>query len=229
MIDSEKAARSPVPAGQPDGDYEPCTAATSEAHPESYEGEATTHLVTADLWGNVVAYSLTIESIGGSGVVVPGRGFLLNNELTDFDFNPLDPDTPGPNLPGPGKRPRSSMSPTIVVSDGHPVLAVGSPGGAAIITTVLQILVNRFDLGMDLPQALAAPRASQRNSELTDAEPAFISTGGEALKACRHLFREVPEIGAATGLEFLGNGQFQAAAEPSRRGGGSALVVVPTG
>ena len=229
LIDPDQAATSPVPAGQPDGGYESCPAATGEAHPESDEGPATTHLVTADIWGNVVAYSLTIESVGGSGIVVPDRGFLLNNELTDFDFTPLAPDTPGPNLPGPGKRPRSSMSPTVVFSDGRPLLAVGSPGGATIITTVLQILANRFDLGMDLPQALTAPRASQRNSESTDAEPAFIAAHGAALRARGHALSEVAEIGAATGLEFLGVGRFQAVTEPSRRGGGSALVVVPAG
>src|SRR3712207_5143103 len=101
-------------------------------------------LSVVDRWGNVVAYTLTIEQTGGSGITVPGRGFLLNNELTDFTFVPATPGVPDPNLPGPGKRPRSSMSPTIVLDDGRPVLAVGSPGGATIITTVLQILVWRI-------------------------------------------------------------------------------------
>ena len=91
------------------------------------DGQSTTHLTTADRWGNVVAYTLTIESTGGNGIVVPGRGFLLNNELTDFNFT----DTQGgndPNLPGPGKRPRSSMSPTIVLADGAAVPGAGLPG-----------------------------------------------------------------------------------------------------
>src|SRR5690606_8582916 len=109
------------------------------------ERPETTNLVVADRWGNVVAYTSTIEQTRGSGIVVPGRGFLLNNELTDFTFGPAEGD---PNLPGPGKRPRSSMAPTIVLSGGRPVLAAGSPGGATIITTVLQSLVGRFDLGM---------------------------------------------------------------------------------
>ena len=91
-------------------------------------GENTTHLTAADKWGNVVAYTLTIEQTGGSGITVPGRGFLLNNELTDFSFAPADPAVHDPNLPGPGKRPRSSMSPTIVLDDGKPVFALGSPG-----------------------------------------------------------------------------------------------------
>src|SRR5881394_4679557 len=104
-------------------------------------------------------------------MVVPGRGFLLNNELTDFNFTPTQGTAPDPNLPGPGKRPRSSMAPTIVLKGGKPFLALGSPGGASIITTVLQILVNRLDFGMTLPDAIAAPRASQRDSVTTEAEP----------------------------------------------------------
>ncbi|MEV7807491.1 gamma-glutamyltransferase family protein [Microbispora sp. NPDC088329] len=194
------------------------------------EGPETTHLVVTDRWGDVAAYNITIEQTGGSGIVVPGRGVLLNNELTDFTFGPASGD---PNLPAPGKRPRSSMAPTIVLKDGRPLLAVGSPGGATIITTVLQILVNRLDFGMTLPEAVAAPRASQRNIAVTQAEQAFIDRHCAELGALGHSFAlpttpPVGEIGAATGLEFLGNGRVQAVAEPPfRRGGGSALVVSP--
>src|SRR5207248_5241611 len=102
-----------------------------------------------------------IEQTGGSGIVVPGRGFLLNNELTDFSFAPADPAVHDPNLPGPGKRPRSSISPTIVLRHGKPVVALGSPGGATIITTVLQTLVNFLDRAMPLVGAIAAPRDGQ--------------------------------------------------------------------
>jgi gamma-glutamyltranspeptidase/glutathione hydrolase len=191
------------------------------------EGPSTTHLTVADRWGNVVTYTFTIEQIGGSGMVVPGRGFLLNNELTDFNFG-----SGTANSPGPGKRPRSSMAPTLVFKHGRPAVALGSPGGATIITTVLQILVNRIDFGQSLPDALAAPRASQRNSEPTPAEPAFIAQDGPALEAKGHTFSVVTpnppaEIGAATGIEFLPRGRQQAAAEPTRRGGGSAMVVRP--
>ena len=90
-------------------------------------------------------------------MVVPRHGFLLNNELTDFS---TVYDAADPNRIQPGKRPRSSMSPTIVLKDGKPFLALGSPGGSTIITTVLQMLVNRIDLGMTLEQAIAAPRAT---------------------------------------------------------------------
>jgi gamma-glutamyltranspeptidase/glutathione hydrolase len=199
------------------------------------EGLSTTHLVTADKWGDVVSYTLTIEQTGGSAIVVPGRGFLLNNEMTDFDFVPVHPGAPDPNLPAAGKRPRSSMSPTIVLKDGCPYLAVGSPGGATIITTVLQILVDRLDLGMSLPDAVAAPRASQRDRSVTDVEPAFLNLPqvpglqalGEKFALVAPSGTPTPEIGAATGLEFLPNGRIQAVAEPARRGGGSAMVVHP--
>ncbi len=142
---------------------------------------------------------------------------------------PLTPGVPDPNLPAAGKRPRSSMSPTIVLRGGRPVLAVGSPGGATIITTVLQILVNRIDLGYSLPDAIAAPRASQRNQSTGkgEAEPAFLASPVAAVLQGTYgqQFTTNPEIGAATGLEFLGHGLVLAAAEPVRRGGGSALVV----
>ena len=213
------AATSPVPPGNP---Y-PFQHAVSANNGESREGVSTTHLTVADRWGNIVSYTFTIEQIGGSGIVVPGRGFLLNNELTDFD------PTPGlANSPGPGNRPRSSMSPTIVFSGSRPVLALGSPGGSTIITTVLQLLANQVDFGMSLPDAIAAPRASQRNTALTTAEPAFLATPEAAgLQALGQQFTPTDEIGAATGIAFLPGGLFQAAAEPVRRGGGSAMVVKP--
>jgi gamma-glutamyltranspeptidase/glutathione hydrolase len=193
--------------------------------PYPYEGaETTTHLTTSDEAGNIVSYTFTIESTGGAGLVVPGFGFLLNNELTDFNFD----STTHPNRVEGGKRPRSSMAPTIVTRNGQPVLGLGSPGGATIITTVLQMLVDRFDLGLTLPQAIADPRASQRNSVNTGAEPAFLSTPERAaLEARGHHFVNAGEIGAAAGIELLGGGRVLAAAEPVRRGGGSAMTERP--
>jgi gamma-glutamyltranspeptidase/glutathione hydrolase len=191
-------------------------------------GQSTTNLTVADKWGNVVEYTLTIEQTGGNAMVVPGRGFLLNNEMTDFNFTRTQGDAPDPNMPGPTKRPRSSMSPTIVFKDGSPFVAAGSPGGATIITTVLQILVNRIDLGMTLPEAVAAPRASQRNSASVQAEPAYITQYGTALGVLGHTFTSTPELGAATAIEFTGHGGMIAGAEPVRRGGGAAAVVHPS-
>jgi gamma-glutamyltranspeptidase/glutathione hydrolase len=231
----DRANPSPVPPGDPFPPFGPGCPEGGVAVAGGAEGPSTTHLSVADRWGNVVSYTLTIEQTGGSGMVVPGYGFLLNNELTDFNPEPLFAGVPDPNLPAPGKRPRSSMSPTIVFRDGRPVLAVGSPGGATIITTVLQILVEHLDLGRSLPDAIAAPRVSQRNSDPGDAEPAFLaSPEAAALQALGERFQPAPataplpsEIGAAAGIAFLGRGVLQAAAEPVRRGGGSALVLDP--
>ncbi|MEU3710960.1 gamma-glutamyltransferase [Streptomyces catenulae] len=224
LIKDDKVLTSPLAPGDP-RHPEPC-GSHGKASPTTYEGENTTHLTVADKWGNIVAYTLTIEQTGGSGIVVPGRGFLLNNELTDFSFTPITPGVHDPNLPGPGKRPRSSISPTIVLRDGRPVVALGSPGGATIITTVLQSLVNHLDRGMPLVDAIAAPRASQRNAARTELEPALWNSPlrGE-LEGIGHQFTKVEEIGAATGVQPLPDGRWLAAAEKVRRGGGSAMVV----
>lgn len=172
---------------------------------------------------------MTIEQTGGSAITVPGRGFLLNNELTDFSFVPAAPAVHDPNLPGPGKRPRSSMSPTIVLKDGRVDFALGSPGGATIITTVLQVLTEHVDRGMPLVDAIAAPRASQRNAAATQVEPAFLASDVAAeLKNIGHGFADAGEIGATTGVQRLPDGRWLAAAETVRRGGGSAMVVQST-
>jgi gamma-glutamyltranspeptidase/glutathione hydrolase len=225
-IDTKKAAPRPVPAGKLRG--RGCATVTSQAKPDT-ENISTTHLSVVDRWGNAAAYTLTIEQTGGSGMTVPGRGFLLNNELTDFT---AVYDRNDPNRITPGKRPRSSMAPTIVAKDGKVRLVVGSPGGATIITTVLQILLNRIDLGMSLPRAVAAPRASQRNAAATPAEPAFIAAYGkklarygQQLTPSGDTFTSAAEIGAAATVEVGRDGQMTAVAEPKRRGGGSAMVV----
>ncbi len=229
-LNPAKAAAKPVPAGDVTTYDGACTAGSAKGVTDTdTENISTTNLTVADQWGNVVEYTLTIEQTGGSGITVPGHGFLLNNELTDFT---TVYDAADPNRIQPGKRPRSSMSPTIVLKDGKPFLALGSPGGSTIITTVLQMLVNRIDLGMTLQEAIAAPRASQRNTASVTAEPAFIDAYGAALTALGHTvapagdaFTSAAEIGAATAIEFGPRGLLTAVAEPSRRGKGSAKVV----
>ncbi|MEM9265969.1 MAG: gamma-glutamyltransferase [Cyanobacteria bacterium P01_F01_bin.13] len=188
---------------------------------QSQEGLSTTHLVTADQFGNVVSYTLTIESTGGSGIVVPGYGFILNNELTDFDTV-----IPHPNAPEPGKRPRSSMSPTIAFTPGGDILAFGSPGGSTIITTVVNIATNLIDFDMPLAQAISAPRFSQRNGRSTTLEKDLeqsVEVG--TLRELGHQFHLLNEIGAATAINLAPNDTIQAVAEPHRRGGGAAMVV----
>ncbi|MFB7666674.1 gamma-glutamyltransferase [Kitasatospora sp. NPDC056138] len=227
LVSPDHALTSPLAPGDPR--HPAACASSGPAVPETYEGQSTSHLTVADRWGNVVSYTLTIEQTGGSGITVPGRGFLLNNELTDFSFTPVTPGVPDPNLPGPAKRPRSSISPTIVLRDGKPFFATGSPGGATIITTALQVLLGRIDRGLTLEQAIAAPRASQRNTALTYAEPAFLALPERtALEALGQSFTDGGEIGAATGVERLPDGRWIAAAEPVRRGGGAAAVVRPS-
>ena len=185
------------------------------------ESAHTTHLTVSDKEGNIVAYTFTIESWGGSGIVVPGYGFLLNNEMTDFDFS-----GPHPNVPEAGKRPRSSMAPTIVFKDGKPAFTIGSPGGATIITTVLQTIFNYIDLGMPMDAALNAPRMSERNGAATDIEPGF--PGGaqaRALEKLGHAWAAAPEeIGAANALVFNPDGTVTAISEGKRHGVGTALV-----
>lgn len=193
------------------------------AQTRNAEGLSTTHLVVSDQAGNLVSYTLTIESTGGSGIVVPVHGFILNNELTDFD-----PVQPHPNSPEPGKRPRSSMSPTIAIAPDGSHWAWGSPGGSTIITTVAGITVNLLDRGMSLPEAIAAPRISQRNGGVTQVDGGFEQTPiGQALQQLGQPLEAMPEIGAAVGLVRYPDGRVTAAAEPSRRGGGSAMTVAP--
>ncbi|MEU6319065.1 gamma-glutamyltransferase [Streptomyces sp. NPDC047009] len=227
LIKNDAVLTSPLAPGDPR--HPAACGSGGKAAPTTYEGDNTTHLTVADKWGNVVSYTLTIEQTGGSAITVPGRGFLLNNELTDFSFTPADPAVHDPNLPGPGKRPRSSISPTIVLDkQGRPVVALGSPGGATIITTVLQTLTGFLDRHLPLVDAIAAPRASQRNAAQTELEPGLYDSPLRAqLEAIGHSFKLNPEIGAATGVQRLPGGKWLAAAETVRRGGGSAMVVNP--
>ncbi|WP_425154900.1 gamma-glutamyltransferase [Candidatus Palauibacter sp.] len=130
------------------------------------ESEETTHYSVADAEGNAVAVTYTLEFGYGSSIVVPGAGFLLNNELGDFNAIPGRTDSRGtigtpPNLVAPQKQPLSSMTPTIVARDGRPVLAIGSPGGRTIINTTLQVVLNVVDHGMTGSQfgrAIESPR-----------------------------------------------------------------------
>jgi gamma-glutamyltranspeptidase/glutathione hydrolase len=127
------------------------------------EGRNTTHFSVVDRFGNAVANTYTLNFSYGVGLVAAGTGILLNNELDDFAVKPDAPNAYGligyeANAPGPGKRPLSSMTPTIVLKDGKPFLVTGSPGGSRIITAVLQVVVDVIDRGMDIATAVSAPR-----------------------------------------------------------------------
>ncbi len=127
------------------------------------ESEETTHLSVVDAEGNAVSLTYTLEYSYGSRIVVEGAGFLLNNEMGDFNAIPGRTDSTGtigtrPNLIQPGKRMLSSMAPMILAQEGKPVLVIGSPGGRTIINTVLQVILNVVDHGMNIAQAIEAPR-----------------------------------------------------------------------
>jgi gamma-glutamyltranspeptidase/glutathione hydrolase len=127
------------------------------------EGDNTTHYSVVDRFGNAVSTTTTLNFSYGLGLVADGTGILLNNELDDFAAKPGAPNAYGlvggeANAPGPGKRPLSSMSPTIVLRDGKPLLVTGSPGGSRIITAVLQVIVNVIDRNLPVMQAVSEPR-----------------------------------------------------------------------
>lgn len=140
----------------------------SSLAPEMKKGGHTTHFSIVDRWGNVVSYTTTIESFWGTGLMVPGYGFMLNNEVTDFNFRPTaseDPFNPGANDVAANKRPRSSMSPTIVFNKyGKPVAAYGSPGGSTIINSVVNISMNLIDHKRNIQEAIDLPRISQTSA-----------------------------------------------------------------
>ena len=218
----ERAGEDPAPGNPFAFQNDPSPPLMPPSDQDDTESQSTTHIVTSDAQGNAVSFTTTIEQIGGSAIVVPGRGFLLNNELTDFDATPG-----GPNTVEPRKRPRSSMSPTLVTQDGEIRIALGTPGGSTIITTVAQILVNVIDFGMPIAEAINAPRFSQRNTSSTRAEERVQAELLAALEERGHEFSMTDEIGAAVAIFFHENGLITAAAEAERRGVGTAMVVEP--
>ncbi len=161
------------------------------------EGIHTTHFAVVDKWGNVVSYTTTIEQTWGTGIMVPGYGFLLNNELTDFNLAPtyVPGVNSGANDVAPFKRPRSSMAPSILLKDGVPVAAYGSPGGSTIINSVLNATLNLIDHGMTVQQAIDAPRLSVTSATGTVSceggqpfmQPAFSVAVQDQLRALGHL------------------------------------------
>lgn len=132
-------------------DHEP--AARNKKAPSHETGYETTHFTAVDRWGNVAACTSSIERIFGSGIMVPGYGFILNNDLTDFN-----PEPGSVNQPSGNKYPVSSKSPTIVFHEGKPFFTLGSPGAATIVASVLQVLLNILEYNMDLEDAIAERR-----------------------------------------------------------------------
>ena len=167
--------------------------------PAAYESPQTTHFSVVDAQGNAVSNTYTLNTAYGSGVTVRGAGILLNNEMDDFTSKPGVPNAFGliqgeANSIAPGKRPLSSMTPSLVLKEGKLVLVVGSPGGPTIINTVLQVIVNVVDHGMNVRQAVTEPRIHhQWLPDATQVEPYGLSADvSEALRARGHQLADNP-------------------------------------
>lgn len=191
------------------------------------EGSNTTHYSVVDSRGNAVSNTYTLNFSYGVGLVADGTGVLLNNELDDFTAAVGASNAYGlvgyeANLPGPGKRPLSSMSPTIVLKDGKPVLVTGSPGGSRIISSVLQVIVNVLDYKMDVAAAVAAPRLHhQWLPDEVRVEKGFPDDVLSALKAMGHLVVEPMGQTSANSIAVTPNGPL-GAPDPRTRGAEAA-------
>ena len=211
-IDPEHAT--PASAIRPGGTVQP-------------EGRNTTHFSVVDSFGNAVSNTYTLNFSYGVGLVAEGTGVLLNNELDDFTAAPGAANAYGlvgfdANLPGPGKRPLSSMSPTIVLKDGKPVLVTGSPGGSRIISTVLQVIVDVLDYHMDVAVAVAAPRLHhQWLPDEVRIERGFAEETLEALRAKGHRIVEPMGQTSANSIAVTPNGPL-GAPDPRTRGAEAA-------
>ena len=203
----------------------PWTDALSALPPR--EGSNTTHFSVVDGLGNAVSNTYTLNFPYGVGLVAEGTGVLLNNELDDFTAAPGASNAFGlvgfeANLPGPGKRPLSSMSPTIVLKDGRPVLVTGSPGGSRIISTVLQVIVNVLDYGMNVAAAVDAPRLHQQwLPDEVRIERGFTEDTLAGLRARGHLLVEPMGQTSANSVAVTPNGLL-GAPDPRTRGAEAA-------
>ncbi len=201
-----------------------------ELFAQAYESEETTHFSVVDKDGNMVSLTYTLEFGYGSAIVVEGGGYLLNNEMGDFNAVPGVTDANGligtpPNLIRPEKRPLSSMTPTIVAQDGQPVFAVGSPGGKTIINTVLQLILNIVDHDYNIAESVEAPRIHhQWLPDVTSMEPNALSADTIRLyEAMGHSLMSRGSQGAAMGVYHDREAGLFLGASDSRRGDGAAV------
>tara|TARA_B100000029_G_scaffold108066_1_gene99368 strand:- start:3938 stop:5671 length:1734 start_codon:yes stop_codon:yes gene_type:complete len=197
---------------------------------QAYESEETTHFSVVDKEGNMVSLTYTLEFGYGSAIVAEGGGYLLNNELGDFNAVPGLTDIRGnigtaPNLVAAEKRPLSSMTPTIVALNGRPLFATGSPGGKTIINTVMQTILNIIDHDFNIAESIEAPRIHhQWLPDSTSIESSGFSPDTLRLYENKgHIIRERSSQGAAMGVYFnREEGLFEGSAD-SRRGDGAAV------
>jgi gamma-glutamyltranspeptidase/glutathione hydrolase len=195
----------------------PTDASTGPTMPASN----TTHFVAVDAEHNIVSLTESLECYFGSGVTVPGTGIILNDTMHDFEPRPLMP-----NSVGPGKIPMSSMSPTIVLKEGKPILALGSAGGPRIVSSTLQALVNVLEDGMGLVDAVAAPRMHQ-NGSVIELEPSIgrevpreLRDMGHSIRVKRRVDRDDPGLyfGGVHAARISDDNTLTGAADPRRDG-----------
>jgi gamma-glutamyltranspeptidase/glutathione hydrolase len=209
QIDATDMALETVAPGAPEWDH-----AMLLADDQSIELPSTSHISIVDSYGNALSMTTTIENGFGSRVFV--RGFLLNNELTDFSFRTHTDGVPIANRIEPGKRPRSSMAPTIVMQDDEPILVIGSPGGSRIIGYVAQTIIAHLDWGMDVQQAVSMPHLVNRFGTY-DVEQG--TTAEDFTEQLTTLGFEVNARGLNSGLHAISIGdQLQGGADPRREG-----------
>jgi gamma-glutamyltranspeptidase/glutathione hydrolase len=205
------------------GDKATPSAGIRAGKPADYEGANTTHFSIIDRDGNAVANTTTLNFSYGLGLIADGTGVLLNNELDDFTAKPGASNAYGlvgfaANLPGPNKRPLSSMTPTIVLKDGKPFLVTGSPGGSRIITAVLQVISNVIDFHMPIAEAVTAPRLhNQWQPDEVLVEPGFGPAALDALKARGHTIVPTKPHTSANSIEVTPDG-YVGAADTRTRG-----------
>ncbi|EJW13677.1 Gamma-glutamyltranspeptidase [Rhodovulum sp. PH10] len=184
----------------------------------------TTHLSVVDRGGNAVALTTSLNFNYGVGMVAEGTGVLLNNTLDDFSAKPGAPNAFGliggpANAPGPDKRPLSSMTPAVVLDAGKPVLVTGAPGGSRIISTVLQVIVNRLAFGLSPAEAVAEPRVHhQWRPDVVLAERTLPAATVEALRAMGHPVRMASTFGAAHTIAVGPDGSLVGVADQRSRG-----------
>jgi len=192
-----------------------------------YESDQTTHYSVVDQWGNAVSNTYTLNFSYGSGLVAKGTGILLNNEMDDFSAKPGTPNGYGlvggeANAVEGGKRPLSSMSPTIVMKDGKPFIVTGSPGGSRIITTTMQVIMNVIDHDLNIAEATAAPRVHhQWLPDLLRVEQSLNRDTIELLEAKGHKVKVNNAIGSTQSIMVTEQGIF-GASDPRRAGSETA-------
>jgi gamma-glutamyltranspeptidase/glutathione hydrolase len=196
--------------------------------PWKYESPSTTHFSIADSAGNAVSTTYTLGADFGSGVMVEGTGFVLNNQMNNYSHEQAVEATrkgraSPPNAMAPGKRMLSTMMPTLVFKDGKPWLVTGTPGGSTIIDTVLQVIVNVIDFDLNIAEATHQPRIFQAATDTLEVEPNFNPDTVAAFRARGHSVKAAETMGSAQSI-MIDKGFFLGAADPRRPG---ALAVAP--